>query len=132
MREIEFRGKGCQGGGWFYGKLWDKDIPALVRGYAFRRGCLDIDPKTVGQYTGLCDENGNKIFEGDILEVESMEIDTLGQKLRCKVIFSESHAAFMVDKGSEESVLFPLWRALIENNAVVIGNIHDNPQLLKS
>lgn len=129
MREILFKGKRADTKEWMYG--WLADGNYICDWKRKEQKGYEVLWATVGQYTGLCDENGNKIFEGDILEVESMEIDTLGQKLRCKVIFSESHAAFMVDKGSEESILFPLWRTLTENNAVVIGNIHDNPELLE-
>ncbi|EAE3443143.1 hypothetical protein E1313_06355 [Listeria monocytogenes] len=84
-------------------------------------------PETVGQFTGLTDKNGKKIFEGDIIEI--IEIDAFGNldwnRLKGKVMFSEG--AWLVT--DNRSFAIPLWSEI--NEIEVIGNIHENPELLE-
>ena len=79
------------------------------------------DIKTVGRYTGLCDKNGNKIFEGDIIRVDDTE--------NAVVEYDETSAFYMAVFDRAESD----FGSLIGQypNVEVIGNIHDNPELLK-
>lgn len=132
MREILFRGKRLDNGEWVYGGIVhqtdgygkkideyriidgtdteDNDI-----GYSYA-----VDPATVGQYTGLTDKNGVKIFEGDIVEF----VD-IGDKYIGKVVFRKEDSGFVV---RWNIVSVNMW--MIEE-VKVIGNIYDNPELLK-
>lgn len=93
----------------------------------------DIEKKvvytdTLGQYTGLTDKNGVKIFEGDIVEYET------GKKVRIgRVFFSDFRASFSVTAGKNGSARInnDLFNYIQNRNSVtVIGNIYDNPELI--
>lgn len=83
----------------------------------------EVDPETVGQYTGLTDKNGKKIFEDDVLDCTS------GLYERCEVIYNEFCSAFqlMCADGFSDFFLCSINHKEME----VIGNIHDNPELLE-
>lgn len=68
MRPIKFRGKGKKDGKWYFGNLYDIDTYGRTHICTINGGCLNIDPNTVGQFTGITDEEGRPVFEGDILE----------------------------------------------------------------
>jgi uncharacterized phage protein (TIGR01671 family) len=85
-----------------------------------------IKPETIGQYTGLNDKKGTKIFEGDIVRIENgIDEETI---VGCIVY---DYASWQIDYGPDSTAL---WTQLIElaeyKSTEVIGNIHDNPGLL--
>lgn len=125
-REIKFRGKDKKTGEWFYGNLFDKDTSGRTHICTTKKGCLDIDPDTVGQYTGLKDKKGKDIYEGDILGCANPKIKHL-------VFYNERQGRFMAALDGNLDDDFWLcgfdserWNASKE----IIGNIHDNPELL--
>lgn len=119
MRKIKFRGKDRRTGEWFYGNLYDKDTRGRTHICTTERGCLDIDLETVGQFTGLKDKNENEIYEGDILGYPE-DVDFLPET----VIFKDG--CFMV-KDDYTTIAI---NAIDTEDRTIIGNIHDNPELL--
>lgn len=122
MRDIEFRGKRTDNGEWVHGYVcrygWTgKENTYIVPDYASALYSLEVDPKTVGQYTGLKDKNGTKIFEGDIVMLR-------GDEEPYQVVFDES--CFQIYDSSVCYVMDNFYDYEME----VIGNIYDNPELL--
>ena len=121
-REILFRGKRIDNGKWEFGFLSWNDSPRK-RSYHINNNVVHTD--TVGQFTGLTDKNGTKIFEGDILNF----INSTTNEIKIKnaiVYYAES--SFKINKtiGMYSNFLYG-WAY----PCIVIGNVHDNPELLK-
>lgn len=142
MREILFRGKRMDNGEWVYGNLvrgCDEKYAYIVEfgNKELCRNYVNAIPETVGQYTGLTDKNGKKIFEGDMIKPFDDEIDkmvvefNLGQFLLC--LYGER--GYMAEYGWEESGNYGCFEAeplsSYGDDIEVIGNIHDSPELLR-
>lgn len=126
MRDIEFRGKRTDNGEWVYGNLvrgCDEQYAYIVEfgNKELCRNYVDIDPETVGQYTGLKDKNGAKIFEGDIVERF-----WFGEMCIYQIDYDNGLASFIGRAGMKYTT-FDYDSAEFE----VVGNIHDNPELLE-
>lgn len=130
-REIRFRGKDVFSGKWVYGDLAHNqkitreglEPRVMVAGYK-------VDPKTVGQFTGLHDKNGKEIYEGDILMCIGQREDNKGRKYFRKVLFKNGSFCMSVPEYGVNSSLY----AHVVNgklNWEVIGNIYDNPELME-
>lgn len=121
MRAILFRGK-CQTGEWVEGGFLNRNgKPEIIDFDRAEEGdftfCIQVDPITLGQFTGLTDKNGNKIFEGDKIKL------TQGTGT---VEWLKTQSRFMI--WLPKSNKFASFLAGIEYE--IIGNIHDNPELL--
>jgi uncharacterized phage protein (TIGR01671 family) len=129
MRENVYRGKN-EHTGWVYGDLrnYEKTGAKAIFSHDLLHR-VEVAPETVGQYTGLTDKNGAKIFEGDICRV-SRGGDTKQGVTECY------NGAFGLRyKSGEFNSFLYLKRSRQEgrwfDTLEVIGNIHDNPELLE-
>lgn len=118
MREIKFRGKDNITGEWVCGDLSTKNLFNTTLIYP--EGWLDVevDPSTVGQYTGLKDKNGTEIYEGDIVQNIYGDIFT--------VEYYGEHWYGYVLTASDGCV----GHFYEYDEYEIISNIHDNPELL--
>jgi len=129
MREILFRGKDIKGN-WYEGLLAHNIAKDewYISNKAGISTAYQVRSETIGQFTGLTDKNGVKIFEGDIVEYE------IGDRLRIgRVFFSDFRSSFSVTAGKSGSDVInnDLFRYIQNGNSVtVIGNIYDNPELI--
>ena len=132
MREILFRGKCNYNGDWVEGNLFipDKeDTPTQICiGTNIVRITYDIIPETVGQYTGLTDKNGKKIFEGDIVKIDGKYIRYIEYSGECSAFVKFRYIDRLT---SEFSGYLGKGYDNYKQTLEVIGNIHDNPELLK-
>ena len=139
MREILFRGKRLDNGEWVEGDLVHsvyKVGDTCVGKFGCTLGMLQVDPSTVGQYTGLKDKNGEMIFEGDILHIAKIA-DGLGGYYQppldytVNVVVKWDLCAWMWETLCEDKLYISFPDAWCHYECEVIGNIHDNPELLK-
>lgn len=121
MRKIKSRGKRLDNGVWVEGSLLQDDygVCMIVEFVDHHEQWHEVDPDTVGQYTGMKDKNGEEICEGDIVEWENM----MGTKM-CSVIAYRGRGFCFVDAHNKPE---EIWCYVFKK----IGNIHDNPELLK-
>ena len=136
-REILFKAKRIDNGEWVEGLLSilnkgnisDEGILETESVLAIQRplfGMIEIDPNTICQYTGLCDKNGNKIWENDV--VRKTDTNPLGwRRVReCKVSFNKRGYWLLTTTYGDG-----YWICEFESEQLeVIGNIFDNPELL--
>ena len=134
MREILFRGKRMDDGEWVEGYLVKAVggecmiLPVTTEhcgGAEFSEG-YHCDPTTVGQYTGLKDKNGKRIFEGDIVHCLARM-----DEANCVVIFEEGEFRLVPERTYKTYVTGGGYHALRCFVKEVIGNIHGNQELQK-
>ena len=135
MRDYLFRGKRIDNGEWVYWNIYGEFCTSKGRRTRLTRKTPYgekyfyhiyeikqlIDSETVGQYTSLTDKNGKKIFEGDIVDIldENEEIGVIK--------WADDDAMFTINSDGWYTSFNIYWSIDLE----VIGNIHDNPEILK-
>lgn len=124
-REILFRGKRIANGEWVQGYIcrygWTgKEKDYIIPDYASALYIAEIDPETIGQYTGLTDVNGRKIFEGDIVWDNYEEERGIVQWDNDTARFIITCSTFTVDFDS-----------VCGEELEIVGNVYDNPELLE-
>lgn len=137
MREILFRGKRAYSRGWVEGHLIVFPKSKIMKIMVWNAADLDFDaievaPETVGQFTGLTDQYGAKIWEGDIIRYMNDDEISIGVIRFGK--YQDFNIGFNIEWMSPNAVDFfrrdiRFWTACRE--ITVIGNIHDNPELLE-
>lgn len=132
MRDVKFRGQSKQTGAWLYGSLIRRGERCFILPFTGKMRAADTEviPATVGQYTGLKDRKGIAIYEGDVIRSPLSEDKTRPHR----IFYHTGNAAFMgalVDR--KELCYLRLDQDWIYKfGKEVIGNIHDNPELLKN
>ncbi|EGX8273622.1 hypothetical protein JG303_001139 [Listeria monocytogenes] len=138
MRAIEFRGQNINGH-WAHGnlaiikeKLDRAEIGTYISNSAGAPFAYQVRPETIGQYTGLKDKNGKKIFEGDIVAFSEDDFHVFNSQVE---YFSEDgYPAFDIKVPSDyyfDSNVFSEVSMSGLHEIEVIGNIHENPELLE-
>ncbi|EIZ6626588.1 hypothetical protein ABZ223_002894 [Listeria monocytogenes] len=140
MREIEFRAKRIDNGEWVYGNLMQfedsatfifaderKGASTLTYAHFIINNMHAIDEKTVGQYTGLKDKNGKKIFEGDIVRNINGEYSYIG------IVNKDRYTFYIKGVAPKDNYDFADVSDTVtgKSSLIVIGNIHENPELLE-
>ena len=140
MREILFRGKIKAKDEWVEGYyvnaeklncdgyehfITDTESVSVIGENAYG-ATYEVIPETVGQYTGLTDKNGTKIFEGDIVHckarLDSADMVVIYESGQFRLIPLERYNSYQPDMGYHDINCF---------DKIVIGNIYDNPELLE-
>lgn len=145
MREILFRGKRLDNGKCVYGSLIDGiygampvivTLPSVDDDFKLDFEYDHVDPATVGQYTGLKDKNGKRIWEGDILHIAKIA-DGIGGYYQppldypVNVVVKWDLCAWMWETLSDDKRYITFPDAWCHYECEVIGNVNDNPELLE-
>ena len=141
MRIIKFRGKRLDNQEWIEGDLAQAEgraaiVPQTICAHDYTN--TEVDPITIGQFTGLVDKNGKEIYEGDIVRdyigncIYVFKFGTISHTVKSKLtdqLNDVTFTGFYVDIPKIGTELL-LWSSVKESEIEVIGNFHENPELL--
>lgn len=139
MREITFRGKRLDNGEWVYGFYFTDDTGRYLSHYIMNDNMenIEVDPKTVGQNTGLKDKNGNDIYEGDVLSFTEYPGENYYAEI-CKSDRAPFNWLYGYIKkpnpkvmGISAGIYYSLQDIEELGEIEVIGNIYENKNLLE-
>ena len=135
MREILFRGKVSNevlgyeqnkpNGTWVYGFYRDKIGLPTISEFSFKYADYidyEVDTNTIGQFIGKLDKNGNKIFDGDVVKFEHPS----GDKYTGYICYEPNEVGYVIKLTDAYYII-----GYIDEFYEIIGNIYDNPELLK-
>ena len=142
MKQILFRGKRIDNNEWVYGFYFESLADGMKHCYikyeTWDEGFVtyEVIPETVNQFTSLCDKNGNKIFEGDIISATALDT---GEEQRAVIGFGnfidenngDEYIGFFIEFDGIKTTITQLSMEECKNRIEVIGNIYDNPELLE-
>lgn len=129
MRSIKFRGRRLDNKEWVFGYL----VPVVTRdekqmyiATEIRDGAVEgfaVEPESVAQFTGMCDKNGNEVYEGDVVRYRTTDDRyTRNPNFRTLIVhYEESSARFMAGG--------IYWDTLRPQIVEVVGNSYDNPNI---
>lgn len=133
MREIKFRGKRLDNGEWVYGDYHHRagGVHCIIDMQPDFQGkvvyvVIQVAPDTIGQFTGLHDKNGKEIYEGDIIVSE----DYSHARHDVRYIDDEAMYVAMIIDSSLMEYCYIRQSWIDKFSKKIIGNIHDNPELL--
>lgn len=136
MREIIFRGKRCDNGEYVYGsychaeKFDRSGEEHYIIEYEANGRSYEVIPETIGQYTGLTDKNGKNIFEGDICKFREWSKGDMCWVGKVHYEYQQFVISGNPNKECESPFTLVMSR-FVPENIEIIGNIHDNPELLE-
>lgn len=124
MREIKFRGKNyLRPSTWVYGNLVTYGNKPSIQDYSVTNGeIFQVDPATVGQYTGLKDKNGKEIYKGDLVKSGYFHRIEKVEFVNC---------AFVVKSNTKSGYTLLSWWCNKGTGVEIIGNIYENPEIME-
>ena len=142
MKQILFRGKRIDNNEWVHGFYFESLADGMKHCYikyeTWDEGFVtyEVIPETVNQFTDLCDKNGKKIFEGDIISATALDT---GEEQRAVIGFGnfidenndDEYIGFFIEFDGIKTTITQLSMEECKNRIEVIGNIYDNPELLE-
>lgn len=148
-REIKFRGKRLDSGEWLFGDLLQVanevfispsdgdwfDFISRIKNNVFNLPAAKyaVMPETVGQYTGLHDRTGKEVYEGDVVFWIAIDMQGRGKGEQGAIIWDKHTMAWAImrDKPTSDGRPCIISRPFDRKHLEVVGNIHDNPELLE-